>query len=80
MCHMRRRIHVSYEEEDTCVIGEREDRGEVLDGHATLLIFACRTCVCVRVCVCACLCLCVSSSRISSGQQQQQGMQGGLRM
>ena len=20
MCHMRRRIHVSYEEEDTCVI------------------------------------------------------------
>jgi hypothetical protein len=21
MCHMRRRIHVSYEEEDTCVMG-----------------------------------------------------------
>ena len=25
MCHMRRRIHVSYEEEDTCVSYEEED-------------------------------------------------------
>jgi len=25
VCHMRRRIHVSYEEEDTCVSYEEED-------------------------------------------------------
>jgi hypothetical protein len=47
MCHMRRRIHVSYEEEDT---GVRDTK------------LCVSVCVCFCLCLCLCLCPCVSVS------------------
>jgi hypothetical protein len=72
MCHMRRRIHVSYEEEDTCVIiccacvitcKNRQENITPLYSTPEIF-FSCRIIFfalspAAYVCVCACVCLCV---------------------